>query len=184
MEFFKHQNKIVKFILKRNILLFIFFLFSQVLLGQAPQNSPVCPNGSIILTSTNDTGIVYQWQINTGNGFTNLTDGSHYSGPGTYSMQLINLPSSWYGYQYRCVVDGVPGNVYALQFVTDWLGITDNWSDPNNWSCGNLPDSTTDVIIPFGGEVIVDVNAACRSLVLDLNSSVRINTGVNLTIVH
>jgi hypothetical protein len=166
-------------------ILFATLFFIQAAFSQVNTNELLCPGGEVVLTISNDSATTYQWQENTGGGFADVTEGSHYSGPTGFSMQLLNLPITWYGYQYRCVVDGVPDNtIYRLQFATQWLGNTDNWSDPSNWSCGKVPDATIDVVINYGGEVIVDVNAICRSLTVSPNASVRVNPGVNLIIAH
>jgi hypothetical protein len=167
------------------IVLFSFFIFFiQPVNAQTAEI--ICPGGQVVVTAANDSGIVYQWQVNTGKGFTDLTDGAHYSGSGIFSMQIIDAPTSWYGYQYRCVVDGVTDTaLFILQFATTWTGITDNWSDTRNWSCGQIPDSNTDVILePLGDLIIVDINAFCHSLTVNPNSSVSIDPGITLKITH
>jgi len=52
------------------------------------------------------TGISYQWQINTGLGFVNLTSTSPYGGANGPNLSVANVTSSFNGYQYRCVVTG------------------------------------------------------------------------------
>ncbi|MBI3883037.1 MAG: hypothetical protein HY305_02155, partial [Sphingobacteriales bacterium] len=56
-------------------------------------------------------GTTYQWQLNAGAGFTNITDNSNYSGTNAKTLQLSNIPSAWSGYQYRCLVDAKNTNV-------------------------------------------------------------------------
>jgi hypothetical protein len=56
-----------------------------------------------------------------------------------------------------------------------------NWSDPTIWSNNSIPQATDDVLLLF--DVIVDINAICRSL----NShghGVNVNPSLTLTIVH
>ena len=55
-----------------------------------------------------------------------------------------------------------------------------NWSDPTIWSDNKLPDSLT--IVRMGHQVIVDVNASCRALLVLQSGSVRANPGIRLTI--
>jgi hypothetical protein len=183
---FQDKKCVVKFFYFLRYVIFVAALFfAQTIFAQTNTNEILCPGGEVILSTSNDSATTYQWQENRGSGFTDITEGGNYSGPTGFSMQLLNLPSAWYGYQYRCVVDGIPeNNIYTLQFATQWLNFTDNWSNPKNWSCGKVPDATIDVVIGYGGEVIVDVNAICRSLTVYTNASVRIDPGVNLTIVH
>jgi hypothetical protein len=185
LNLFLIQNKTAAVAVKKILLLLVTFFIAQVLLAQGISYVQVCPKGNTTLNADNTSATNnYQWQINTGTGFTDLSDDANYSGSGGFSMQMLNLPTAWYGYQYRCVTDGIAGSIYSLQFVTTWTDFTDNWSDVRNWSCGVLPDSTTDVVIPYGGEVIIDINAICRSLSLNPNSSVIVDPGVNLIIAH
>ncbi len=51
--------------------------------------------------------LVYQWQLNTGNGWNNLVNNSTYSGVNTPNLELANVYYSMNGYQYRCVVTGI-----------------------------------------------------------------------------
>jgi len=177
------KNNLVN--VKRFFLFIISFLIHKDLLAQV-NIVQACPAGSTIITTKNLSGNIYQWQINTGGGFSNLMDGADYSGSDIPSMQIINIPSSWYGYQYRCVVDGKAVDTFKLQIVTYWTGNIDpEWEIPGNWSCGVLPDANTDVIIQEGGFVIVSsATDVCRSMDADVNSSVRINTGGKLAIKH
>ncbi|MGF2410952.1 FG-GAP-like repeat-containing protein [Ferruginibacter sp.] len=64
----------------------------------------LCANGSTSITS-DITGSSYQWQQNTGNGFTNISDNANFSGTSTSTLQLNNIPLAWNGYQYRCIVN-------------------------------------------------------------------------------
>jgi hypothetical protein len=60
-------------------------------------------------------GNTYQWQLNNGSGFANLSNNSNYSGTNTSTLQINNISSAWNGYQYRCVVDTVQGTcIYTL----------------------------------------------------------------------
>jgi hypothetical protein len=77
-------------------------------------------------------------------------------------LQLNNIPSSWYGYRYRCVVDGNNGVAHTLRFSNYWVGGSGSaWENAANWSCGKMPDSNTDVIINTG-TVIVNSNQTIK----------------------
>ncbi len=150
--------------------------------GEIPKLQ-LCPNGNGTLT-TNINGTVYQWQINTGSGFTNIGNNSNYSGTGTPTLTLSNMPSGFYGYQYRCMVDGVNDEATALQFVNTWTGANNNlWANSANWSCGSVPDDNTDVIIK-SGTVLVNSNSICRSLVLTPGVNFSVSPGVTFTVTH
>jgi hypothetical protein len=143
----------------------------------------LCANGSTTITS-NLTGASYQWQVNTGSGFTNIANNGNYSGTNTVNLQLSNIPSSWYGYEYRCVVNGVNSNVFSLKFENNWTGaVSSVWENPLNWSCGIVPDENTDVIV-LSGTVVVNSNTTIRSLTLGTGVNFTVNSGFTLTITH
>ena len=48
--------------------------------------------------------LTYQWQVNSGSGFTNITDGGIYSGSTTTSLKITGATLGMNGYQYRCIV--------------------------------------------------------------------------------
>jgi hypothetical protein len=133
----------------------------------------ICPGASTSF-QINTSGITYQWQSDNGSGFFDIADNSTYTGAATPTLQLNNVSSSRYGYQYRCVVDGVSSNPVSLIFSDTWVGSADNsWENPSNWSCGILPDANTNVIVN-NGTVILNSNTTIRSL--------KTNTGVNFTV--
>lgn len=49
-------------------------------------------------------GLSYQWQVNDGTGFTDITDDLTYSGANTYALSVTGTPASLSGYSYRCSV--------------------------------------------------------------------------------
>ena len=149
-------------------------------------NYMLCAGGINTSLLSNVSGTTYQWQVNTGSGFTNLSAGSNYSNVTSSILQLINIPSSWYGYQYQCLVDGANySNTYTIQFTDTWTGAggTSAWENPANWSCGSLPDANTDVIIN-SGTVTLSSNASVRSMTANPGVSFTANSGFNLTITH
>ncbi len=127
----------------------------------------------------------YQWQVSTDSvNYTNLVPGPNYSGVQSDNLNLINIPSSFTGYRYRCLTDGNPGTPYRLRFYNNWLGTQDNnWSNTANWSCGALPDANTDVTITTG-TVLVNVNATVRSLTVSPPATVTVLPGIVFTVLH
>ncbi|HEY0042008.1 MAG TPA: hypothetical protein VGB71_15160, partial [Flavisolibacter sp.] len=86
--------------------------------------------------------------------------------------------------KFRCLVNGVPSRVYTLSFVNVWTGHLDSsWENPNNWSCGAVPDADTEVVIA-AGTVIINSNVSVGSLIVGSNAVVNVNTGYTLTITH
>ena len=103
-------------------------------------------------------------------------------------MLLSNIPSSFYGYQYRCIVDGNNNNnIFSLKITTSWTGSAGTaWENPANWSCGSLPDGNTDVIIQQGVTNFPEVNTTgiCRSLTAKPGVNVTVKTGASFIITH
>jgi murein DD-endopeptidase MepM/ murein hydrolase activator NlpD len=145
----------------------------------------VCPNSYNVLTA-NITGASYQWQVNTGSGFVNIANNANYAGVTTAKLQLNNLPSSFYGYQYRCFNGTTYSNILTLKFVSYWMGYNNKaWENPSNWSCGNIPDANTDVVIATDTNAPeLNSNASCRSTTVKAGGIITIKPGFKLTITH
>lgn len=149
--------------------------------GTACVASP-CPNGSVGIT-TQLRGASYQWQVNTGSGFTNINNNANYSGTNNMNLTITNSPTSWYGYQYRCQVDGISSDTTRLSFTAYWNGsINTAWEHAANWNCGVLPDANTDVVINEGVKFypIINSHTACRSIRLNKNAIASLATGISL----
>ena len=161
--------------------------FSEFWLSTAnikPAANGVCPGENIIFTSAG-TGGPFQWQVNNGSGFFNITDGILYSGSNSSTLQLINLPTSYTGYKYRCLNDGVPGIENVVRFINTWNGNTSSdWFNAANWSCGSVPDQYTNVIIPGGIATypVINTSTAVRSISVHPGAIVTVNTGINLEV--
>jgi hypothetical protein len=147
----------------------------------------ICP-GSINPIFSNLTGSTYQWQVNTGSGFADISDNSFYAGTLTNQLQLKNVPSSFYGYQYRCFVNGASySQVISLKFVSYWDGSKGtSWEDPFNWSCGNVPDANTDIVVQNGVSNFPEVNSntSCRTVTVNTGATLKVNPGFKLTVTH
>lgn len=151
--------------------------------GLPPWTQLCSPTGSTSLLS-NLSGAAYQWQVNTGTGFTNITNNANYSGVNTAVLQITSAPVAWNGYQYRCVVDGNNSTAFTLGFTNYWTGAVSNaWETAANWSCNAVPDINTDVVINSGA-VIVKSAAVCRSIRVNPGAIVTVNTSFKLTVAH
>ncbi len=130
-------------------------------------------------------GTTYQWQVDTGTGYANITEGGIYSGTTTATLQLTNVPTSYTGYKYRAVVNGINGPDNILRFELTWSGTeSTDWATPANWSCPTQPDEYTDVIIPTGMSryPIINVATSVRKLTAMPGAIVTVKAGVNLDI--
>jgi hypothetical protein len=145
----------------------------------------LCPPTANTVLVSNLTGTSYQWQKDDGTGFVNISNDANHSGVTTANLQLTTIPSAWYGYQYRCVVNGVNAESNTIKFVNYWLGgVNALWEDPANWSCGTLPDMNTDVYVAAGTTVVLNSNVTIRTLSLRAGSNLSVNPGYTLTITH
>ena len=143
--------------------------------------------GSPIFITSNITGLNYQWQVNTGAGYTNISaSNADYSGVNTVTLTIVDAPSGWYGYKYRCIIGATPSNVFILKFVAHWIGYYTGtsdieWENAANWNCGKIPDANTDVFI-IGGDVTINSAAECRTITAKPGSTVTVTKGNSLDV--
>ena len=160
-----------------------FEVYGKLSSNQINGSGAICPGGSTVF-KINLAGTTYQWQLDTGSGFADIADNGNYSGTNTSTLQLSNMASTCRDYQFRCVVDGVSCNSVKLTFTDTWTGaVNTSWENPGNWSCGQVPDANTDVIIN-GGTVIVNSNPEIRSLQLNPTANFTVNSDSKFTINH
>ena len=74
-----------------------------------PVNRTVCTGNGTTFSVAASNASSYQWQVNTGGGFTNLSNTAPYSGVTGQTLTISNV-AGFNGYQYRCVVTGAGGN--------------------------------------------------------------------------
>lgn len=149
-----------------------------------------CTNSSIIFKVNNSftSGDTYQWQVNNGNGYTDVNNDFMYQGATSNSLTLVNAPTTMYGYLYRCKITNGANISYSdehtLRFKGYWTGSVSNaWETPANWGCNIVPDINTDVYINQGTPVLSS-NTAIRSLTVRPTASVKVNANYTLTVVH
>ena len=73
---------------------------------QQPVATTICAGGITTFTVTASDATHYQWQINTGNGFSNVASTAPYSGSTTATLTISGVITSMNGYEYRVVVSG------------------------------------------------------------------------------
>ncbi len=65
-----------------------------------------------------------------------------------------------------------------------WTGnASSSWEDPRNWSCGQLPTSTSNVILNEG-TIVISSNVTIYSLSINPNAVLTVTAGYNLIILH
>lgn len=110
-----------------------------------PDTVRLCDNGSGNIIS-NVTGTGYQWQQNTGSGFANISDNANFSGTTTATLQLTNIPASWNGYLYRCVVNGSLNSRVSKLFIIPVTGTAASTTT----SCAGVNDGTITITATGG----------------------------------
>ena len=76
-----------------------------------PSNSNVCPGVNVNFSVTVTNATSYQWQVNTGSGFVDLTNTAPYSGVSTATMTITGTTVAMNNYQFRCVVGSCPAPI-------------------------------------------------------------------------
>ncbi|MES2772684.1 MAG: hypothetical protein V4722_00775 [Bacteroidota bacterium] len=159
--------------------------FSGFYIGGNNMNLNLC-SGSTITLPVNINGATYQWQVDNGGGFSNISNGGIYSGATKSALTITNPPNTIYGYKYRALVNGgTPSQVYTIKLNISWTGaVSTAWENVANWSCGALPNDNTDVVINAGKPNFPQLNSniSIRSLRVNPGATVTIKTGFTLTV--
>jgi len=71
-----------------------------------PAAATVCAESDTSFSVVAANATLYQWQVDTGSGFTDITNNTIYSGATTATLSLNNVPLSYNGYLYRCKATG------------------------------------------------------------------------------
>jgi hypothetical protein len=75
----------------------------------SPTTKSVCSGSSTTFTVAASNATGYQWQVNTGGGFTDLSNTTPYSGVTNTTLNISNV-AGLNSYQYRCVATGAGGS--------------------------------------------------------------------------
>ena len=146
-----------------------------------PANQNVCLSASasfsVVATGT---GLTYQWRKN----------GSNISGATstTYSIPS-NLSADAGNYDVLISLSGcsVASNVATLTITTtnQWNGITNtDWFNGSNWSCGIVPTSNLDVLIPSGliNYPTVNATANAKNITISALASLTMTNGSTIQV--
>jgi hypothetical protein len=88
-----------------------------------PNDAQVCPNDNAVFSvSAGGTSLTYQWQVNTGSGFTNLNDNNIYSGTTTSSLLVQGATTAMNNHQFRAIIEGSVN--CAVDAVSDYGVLT------------------------------------------------------------
>ncbi|MGN6495316.1 MAG: YDG domain-containing protein [Agriterribacter sp.] len=71
-----------------------------------PSNKSVYDEESTSFSIEADNASAYQWQVDEGDGFINISNNSHYSGATSVTLTVSDITGSMNGYRFRCVASG------------------------------------------------------------------------------
>ncbi len=87
-------------------------VINNPVINSQPISQAVNPNTTVQFTASSlSPGVSYQWQVNNGSGFTNISNGGQYSGANSSTLVISNVLNAQNNYQYRCVVSNSSCNV-------------------------------------------------------------------------
>lgn len=115
-----------------------------------PVNYTLCGGGGnadFFIHTIGGTSVTYQWQVNTGHGFTNIANGGVYSGATTDSLIITGASFSMNSYQYQCVVTNIGcGTVTSISAIlTIDAVLVDSISAFTNVTCTGNGSATAGV---------------------------------------
>ncbi|MGA1978710.1 MAG: DUF2341 domain-containing protein, partial [Bacteroidales bacterium] len=91
---------------------------STVVITAQPSSYSGCNASFAIAATTTNPPLTYQWQENSGSGFSNITDGGIYSGSSTSILTITGATSTMNGYTYRCIVNDANLNSVTSNIAT------------------------------------------------------------------
>ncbi|MBI4913246.1 MAG: hypothetical protein HY823_10950 [Acidobacteria bacterium] len=94
---------------------------------QQPANATVVAGANTSFTVAASDATSYQWQVNTGSGFSDLANGGVYSGATAATLSITGATQAMNGYQYRAVASGAtapPATSNAATLTVVWLSVT------------------------------------------------------------
>jgi len=93
---------------------------TPLMITSQPASLSFCPvrNADHFTVAATGSGLVYQWQVNTGMGFVPVTNLLKYSGMTTSSLLILSANNEDDGTQYRCLINSSEGCFLYTRVVT------------------------------------------------------------------
>ena len=120
-----------------------------------PLASTICAGSNTTFTAVASNATGYQWQVNTGSGFTNITNSPIYSGATTSSLTVTGATANMTGYVYRAIISGSTGcspknsNSAALTVSSVSGSITKTDISCNGGSNGSIFLTPSGGVLPY-----------------------------------
>ena len=117
-------------------------------INNSPLDAAICVNGTTSFSvSATGPGLAYQWQLNTGSGWSNIGIGPGIFGQNNPTLIVSLVQQSQNGYQYRCLVTGTcsPASLSGIATLTVNTSPTITVAPPNTNVCPGGNTSITAV---------------------------------------
>ncbi|PZR28500.1 MAG: hypothetical protein DI535_06360 [Citrobacter freundii] len=105
----------------------VLTVIAPVTISTQPSNVTICETGNVTFTTagTSTIPVIYQWQVSTNGGtsFTNVVNGTNYTGATTATLAVSNVASSMNNYLYRALLSSATCTAPA---VTNAVTLTVN----------------------------------------------------------
>lgn len=153
-------------------------------IGTDPTDEIVYNGDDISFTVVATGASAYQWQVDTGSGFTNVSNGGSYSGATSATLDITGATLAMDGYQYRCVVSSnapcaaVTSNS-ALLTVVDAVAVPDNGCSSNTYASQTFTVASSVSITDV--DVSVKINTTFRG---DLQLKLTSPQGTEIVIMN
>lgn len=81
-----------------------------------PTDQVICLGNNAVFSIVAQNAVGYQWQVDTGSGFTDVADGAVYNGSTTNTLTISAVGKTFNGYKYKVLVKGncLPGAASAV----------------------------------------------------------------------
>ncbi|WP_229738472.1 beta strand repeat-containing protein, partial [Parapedobacter pyrenivorans] len=114
-----------------------------------PPNRTICNGGNTTFPVTAANATSYQWQENSGAGFTDLAEGGVYSGVNSATLTFTGATATMNGYQYRCRAINASGFATSNPATLTVIAISVSGSQTDVTTGGGNDGTAT--VAPSGG---------------------------------
>jgi len=121
------------------------------IINTPPSNAIVCNLGNTSFTIAATGASSYQWQVNTGSGFANISNGGVYSNATTTTLNITGATSAMSGYLYRCIAINGTCNTTSAHATLTVSTIVLNANSQTNIACFGGNNGAASVNAATGG---------------------------------
>ena len=127
---------------------------APVITATGPNTTACSGTNTTLSVTATGIGLSYQWQLNSGSGWNNLSNFDPYTNVTTNALTITPVSTSMSGYQYRCIVTGTCAPTTAASAaitLTVNPALANNSVSSSQNLCAGAPDPFT-VTTPTGGD--------------------------------